>query len=185
MIDNATSALAPWSPFYVLIGSAAASLTGLMFVVITLVMGTSRRQNAEDGISTFSTPTVVHFGAALLVAAILSAPWHLLVHPAIILDLVGLCGVAYVLRIMRKAKRFTSYDPDVEDWTWHWILPFIAYAVILAGGISLPLVPASALFVVAFGEALLVVVGIHNAWDIVTYIALGNADDPPKPKETK
>jgi uncharacterized membrane protein YfcA len=185
MIDNATSALAPWSSFYVLIGSAAASLTGLMFVVITLVMGTSRRQNAEDGISTFSTPTVVHFGAALMVAAILSAPWHLLVHPAIIMDLVGLCGIMYVLRIMRRAKRFTSYDPDVEDWTWHWILPFIAYAVILAGAISLPFVPASALFVVAFGEAILVVVGIHNAWDIVTYIALGNADDPPKPKETE
>lgn len=188
MIDNATSVLAPWSPFYVLIGSAAASLTGLMFVVITLVTGSSRMRKsseegkAEDGISTFSTPTVVHFGAALLVAAALSAPWHLLLHPAIVLDLVGLCGVVYVLRIIRRAKRITTYRPDAEDWTWHSILPFIAYAAILAGAVRLPFDPATALFFVAFGAALLILIGIHNAWDIVTFLAIDDADDPPSTK---
>jgi len=182
MTDTATSVLIPWSTFYVLIGSAAASLTGLMFVVITLVMGTRRRENAGDGISTFSTPTVVHFGSALLVAASLCAPWHLLLHPAILLGLLGICGVAYVLRIILRAKRFTGYNPDVEDWIWHSILPLVAYAAVLAGAVSLPSVPASALFVIAFGAAILIVVGIHNAWDIVTYIAIGGPDEPSASK---
>lgn len=182
MLETASSVLDPWSNFYILIGSAAAGLTGLMFVVITLVMGTERLRKAEDGIATFSTPTVVHFGAALLVSAILSAPWHLLLHPAIVLGLVGLVGVGYLVRIMYRTKRLTAYDPDMEDWAWYSILPFVAYAVILVGAVLLPLVAAQALFVLAFGAALLVFIGIHNAWDIVTYIALGSVDKPPESK---
>jgi hypothetical protein len=180
MTETASSVLTPWSNFYIMIGSAAASLTGLMFVVITLVMGTERTRKAEDGISTFSTPTVMHFGAALLVSAVLSAPWHLLLHPAILLGLLGTCGVVYLLRIMYRTKRLTAYNPDVEDWAWYSILPFVAYAVIFAGAVILPLVPAQSLFVLALGTALLIFIGIHNAWDIVTYIALGGVSEPPK-----
>jgi hypothetical protein len=182
MIETASSVLDPWSNFYILVGSAAASLTGLMFVVITLVMGTERLRKAEDGIATFSTPTVVHFAAALLVSAVLSAPWRLLLHPAIVLGLVGLLGVGYLVRIMHRTKRLTAYDPDVEDWAWYSILPFVAYAVILVGAVMLPLVSAQAPYVLALGATLLVFIGIHNAWDIVTYIALGKAEKPPSSK---
>jgi hypothetical protein len=182
MLESAPSVLTPWSNFYIMIGSAAASLTGLMFVVITLVMGTERLKKAEDGISTFSTPTVVHFGAALLVSAILSAPWHWLLHPAILLGLLGSAGVVYLVRIMYRTKRLTNYNPDVEDWAWYAILPFVAYAVTLAGAVMLPFFPAQALFVLALGATLLVFIGIHNAWDIVTYIALGSANEPPSAK---
>lgn len=183
MAETASSVLAPWSNFYILIGSAAASLTGLMFVVITLVMGTERRRNAEDGISTFSTPTVVHFAAALLLAAIMSAPWQRLVHPAIVLGLVGICGIAYVSHLIYRTKKITVYDPDTEDWIWFSILPLVAYATIFAGAIFFGFGPAQALFVIALGAALLIMIGIHNAWDIVTYIALGNADAPPDSKK--
>jgi len=182
MAETASSVVAPWSNFYILIGSAAASLTGLMFVVITLVMGTEKRRNAEDGISTFSTPTVVHFAAALLLAAILSAPWSRLVHPALAIGLEGMCGVAYVARLIYRTKQITVYDPDTEDWVWFSILPLVAYAIILAGAIYFAFAPAQALFVIALGAALLIMIGIHNAWDIVTYIALGNADTPPDSK---
>ena len=44
MLEAALSPLAPWQNFYVIIGSAAAALTGLMFVVITLIMGTRARR---------------------------------------------------------------------------------------------------------------------------------------------
>src|SRR5579864_952395 len=108
MAETASSFLAPWSNFYILAGSSAGALTGLMFVVITLVTGEERR-GARDGISTFSTPTVAHFGAALLVSATLSAPWHLLIHPAVILGLAGLSGVAYIAKITLRTRRLTVY----------------------------------------------------------------------------
>jgi predicted transporter len=65
--------LAPWQTFSVLIGTAAATLTGLMFVVATLVAGV-RVSSSSEAFATFNTPNVMHFCLALLVAAILSAP---------------------------------------------------------------------------------------------------------------
>src|SRR6266568_263880 len=83
------SFLTTWQSFYVITGSAAATLTGLMFVVITLIMGTRARRSSGT-IGAFSTPTVVHFGVALLVAALLSAPWQALWNAGLLL---GLCGL--------------------------------------------------------------------------------------------
>ncbi|HXM17852.1 MAG TPA: hypothetical protein VN934_03475 [Candidatus Tumulicola sp.] len=179
MAENASSFLTPWSSFYVMTGSSAAALTGLMFVVITLITGVERVRRNPDGISTFSTPTVVHFCAALLISAIISAPWHSLVQPATLIGLVGLFGVVYVLRVMHRTRRLTSYSPDLEDWAWYSILPLLAYAAILAGGIMFPGSPVNALFALAAGVIFLIFIGIHNAWDIVTYIVTELLQEPP------
>jgi hypothetical protein len=93
MQEAVLSPLATWQNFYVLIGSAAATLTGLMFVVITLSAGARGRVSSASGaLGAFTTPNVVHFGVALLVAAILSAPWQALWNPSLLLDLSGLGG---------------------------------------------------------------------------------------------
>jgi hypothetical protein len=179
MAETASSVLVPWSTFYIMTGSSAAALTGLMFVVITLVTGVERLRRAPDGISTFSTPTVVHFCAALLVSAILSAPWRSLVHPAVLLGLAGVYGVGYMLRVMYRTRRLSVYRADLEDWAWYTILPFVSYGAILAGAIMLPAIPVKALFALAGGVLLLIFLGIRNAWDIVTFIAIALPDEPP------
>jgi hypothetical protein len=182
MVETGSSLLAPWSSFYILIGSAAASLTGLMFVVITLVTGIDRLRRNPDGIGTFSTPTVVHFGTALLVSALLSAPWRSTVWLAVTFGIIGVVGIVYLARLMHRAKRLTSYKPDLEDWAWYTVLPFVAYGALLAAGIMLRIVPVDAMFALAAGATLLIFIGIHNAWDIVTYIVTEYADDSSKPE---
>jgi hypothetical protein len=180
MPEPASPFLTAWSSFYLMTASSAAALTGLMFVVITLVTGAERlRSTSADGLSTFSTPTVMHFAAALLVSAILSAPWHSLVDPAILLGVAGLWGVIYVLRVSSRAKRLTNYSPDAEDWAFYSIFPFVAYGVILVGALMLPFIPGRALFWLAGGVALLIFMGIRNAWDVVTFIATGGPNEPP------
>jgi hypothetical protein len=154
-------------------GSSAAALTGLMFVVITLVTGTELVRKNPDGIATFSTPTVMHFCAAFLVSAILAAPWHSRVHPAVLVGLVGLAGIVYILHVTYRAKRLTVYNPDLEDWTWYNVLPFVAYGAVFAGAILLGRLPVEAMFAVAGGVVLLIFIGIRNAWDIVTFLAIG------------
>src|SRR6266567_8417126 len=89
------SPLPTWQNFYVIIGSAAASLTGLTFVVITLIAGAQQRRSSA-GVAVFTTPTVFHFGVTLLVAAILSAPWQVLWNAGLLLGLAGLGGATYV-----------------------------------------------------------------------------------------
>jgi hypothetical protein len=180
MAETVSSLLTPWSNFYIMAGSSAAALTGLMFVVITLVAGRERSQGSQDGISTFSTPTVLHFCVALLVSALLLAPWRSLIHPDALVGLVGLLGVAYLMRLALRTRRLTQYTPDLEDWAWYTILPFIAYGALLLGAISLAVNPAGSLFAIAGGALLLIFIGIRNAWDVVTFLATGGADQEPK-----
>jgi hypothetical protein len=172
MAETASSFLTAWSSFYTMTGSAAAALTGLMFVVISLVTGRERAEGTHEGISMFSTPTVMHLAAALLISAVLIAPWRSLLHAGVLTALIGLYGVAYILRVMYRTRRLSVYTADLEDWTWYTILPLLAYGAISAGAIALAAVPMQALFILAGGVVLLIFVGIRNAWDIVTYIAI-------------
>lgn len=178
MHESVPSILSAWSSFYVITGSSAAALTGLMFVVISLVTGEERVRKNPDGISTFSTPTVAHFCAAFLVSAILNAPWRSLGPPATLLAIIALYGIAYVLRVTHRTRRLETYVPDAEDLTWFSALPLVAYGAILAGAIALPALAVNALFAVGGGVVLLILIGIRNAWDVVTFLATGGAGGP-------
>jgi hypothetical protein len=172
--EAAVSPLIAWQSFYVITGSAAGALTGLTFVVITL-MPASRARGSSHGVTAFSTPTVVHFSAALLVSAILSAPWQALWQAGLVLGLAALAGVAYAAIAVRRVRRSTSYRPDWEDWLWYAILPLVAYTALVVAAILLPSSPVPALFGVGAGTVLLLFTGIHNAWDSVTYLAVHSA----------
>lgn len=171
MQETAASFLSGWENFYVIVGTAAATLTGLTFIVITLVAGAGMLGRG-DGVSAFSTPTVVHFGAALLIAVILDAPWPMLWYVSILLGLIGLAGILYIGVVLRRSRRQTGYALVLEDWLWHMIFPFLAYAAFFCSAIALLTDPVPTLFVVGAATVLLVFIGIHNSWDTVTYLLL-------------
>jgi hypothetical protein len=175
MSENLPPLLASWTSFYVMTGSSAAALTGLMFVVITLVTR-AESQTAQDGIATYSTPTVMYFGIVLLVSAILCAPWHSLAWVALLIGLIGLWGVVYslrvILRVIFRIRQQHVYTPDLEDWTWYTILPFVVYVIFLTGAITMALHPALGLFILAAAVIFLIFIGIRNAWDTVTFLAI-------------
>ena len=166
--------LAAWQNFYVIIGSAAATLTGLMFVVVTLIAGVRvRLPSPGEGFAIFSTPNVFHFCSALLAAAILSAPWQALWYVSLLLGLSGLAGITYSIIVLRRIQRRSmGYQPVLEDWLWHTILPLVSYTAIVVAALLLPIYPATVLFVIAAATVLLLFIGIHNAWDNVTYTAI-------------
>jgi hypothetical protein len=174
MQEALLSLLAAWHTFYSIIGSAAATLMGLMFVVISLIAGMRvRMSSSSSGIAVFSTPNVVHFGTALLVAAILSAPWQALWPAGLLLGLSGLGGIAYIIIVLWRAHRLRgNYQPVLEDWLWHIVLPLVSYTALIVAALVLLVQPAPALFIIAAATVLFLFIGIHNAWDNVTYAAI-------------
>ncbi len=175
-MHDGASPLTAWSSFYVITGSSAGALTGLMFVVITLVAA-QRTQQRGEGLGTFSTPTVVHFCAALLVSAVLSAPWPSLIPVAVLLGIAGLYGIVYCASIIRRTRRLSVYNPDPEDWIWYSILPLVSHIVITVGAVRLVAAPYEALYEFAAATLLLIFIGIHNSWDVVTYLAVFQYED--------
>jgi hypothetical protein len=169
VIEAVPSSLAGWESYYVIVGSSAAALTGLQFVVMALVADTVKRASGEQ-IDAFGTPSIVHFCVALLTSAALSAPWRSMRSAALMLGATGLAGLLYAAIVIRRARRQTGYRPVFEDWLWHAALPVVAYAALTGGAIGLPLREHEALFAVAAAALLLVFIGIHNAWDTVTFL---------------
>ena len=178
-MSDVTLPFSQWESFYVIVGSSAAALTGLQFVVMAL--GAESRRSSTATIDAFGTPTIVHVCAALMISASLSAPWRAIGGAALLLGVSGLAGVAYVAIVTRRARRQEGYRPVFEDWLWHAILPFVAYAALWAASVALAFGHPGSLFAIAASALLLVFIGIHNAWDSVTYIAttqLAKTDRP-------
>lgn len=171
MESVAPALLAGWESFYVIIGSSAAALTGLQFVVMALV-AESPTQRSSDSIAAFGTPTVVHFCLCLTVSAVLSAPWPSLHAASYPLVGIGIGGALYTLLVIRRARRQTNYQAVAEDWLWHAVLPLLSYVVLLGAALCLLHHPVTALFLIAGAALLLIFVGIHNAWDTVAYLAV-------------
>ena len=170
---------AGWESFYVIVGSSGAALTGLQFVVIALVVDVRRRSTLHE-VDAFATPTIVHFCAVLLVSAVLSAPWSSPGGVMLLLGASGAAGAVYALVIAGRARRQSGYKPVLEDWIFHVILPFVAYTLLFVAALMLRRRTDAALFSIAAMTLVLLFTGIHNAWDTVTFIAVGAAPRPPR-----
>ena len=165
------SELAGWDSFYVIVGSAAGALMGLQFVVMTLIAERPPLRAAEAG-AAFATPTIVHFGGALFLSALLRVPWQAITPAAALWGFIGLSGSAYVAIVTRRVRVQTTYKPGFEDWLFHALLPLAAYAILAFSALAASSHTREALFGVGAATLLLLFVGIHNAWDAVAYHVL-------------
>jgi len=158
-----------WHEFYLLVGTSAAALTGLMFVVISISPETIA-ERPKAGVRAFVTPTMVFFTTALAVSALMLVP-HIAPAPlALLLALTSVAGLAYLLWI-RVHHYWREQKLDAEDWVFFIGLPFLSYVLLLAAAIAIWRDSTLGAPTLAFVTVLLLVVGIHNAWDLVIWLA--------------
>ena len=181
MEPTAHALLSQWETFFFLIGSSGAALTGLMFIVITLAAD-STLPRTPDTVNAFASPNVIHFVAVFFLSAVLTAPWQRLRDPAHVIGAGAIAGIVYVLIVLRRMLRQSGYKPVLEDWVWHLLLPMAAYAMLFVGAAGLSHDQRWALFLIGAVMMLLLSIGIHNAWDTVTYMVM-NRNDESRNKE--
>ncbi len=179
--------LSEWENFYVIVGSSAAALTGLTFIVITISADRSDRGDGSPprlfGLRAFITPTVVHFSVSLWICALQSVPGHTALSLALCIGITGVLGALYCARVIYfMVRTFTDskYKPFLEDWIWNVALPVLAYLCLFVIAWVLPGHPELSLRVIAGVALLLLFIGIHNAWDVVAWITTErDARKPP------
>jgi hypothetical protein len=163
-----TALLAEWDNFYVITGSSAAGLTGLTFVVIAL-SSDAKRVNLR-GLRAYVSPTIVHFGTVLALAAYLSMPHQTALSLSLCFGAVGAAGLVYIVHIGATIGRISSdYVPAREDWIWNVILPAISYGALFAVAFLIWRRPAQSMYGAAAVSLLLMFIGIHNAWDVAVW----------------
>ncbi len=176
MPESLSALLREWHNFYLLIGGAAASLAGLMFVAISLGSGTITPKNLQ-ALRVFVNPTLIHFIYVLVAALVIVIPtWTRL---GILLVLVGLISTGRTIGMipyLRQQHRAHTIDSD--DWTWYLLAPAVSYLLFVGTGIGFLLRISLALDGLAVASILLLIAGIRNAWDFVTYLLLRQGDPP-------
>lgn len=161
-----------WQNFYLLAGSASATLIGLIFVAISLGARLLPTQ-ADSSVRAFVTPTVLHFGAVVVFSAIALIP---VLGPGglgLISLVIGGLGLVYSANVLRQMRLHHEQQQalDKRHWLWHLVLPLSGYLLIFAAGVGLLLGPAGWVAALAPAMVVLLIVGLRNAFDLIMWIA--------------
>jgi hypothetical protein len=159
-----TDALKQWHDFYLLVGTAGATLLALLFVAVSCGVGflTAERQPAAN---TFMSPVVVHFTSVFFLSAVALVPWQQAKYFAALIAAIALIGAVLSTYITVRVVR-TDMTNYVEDYLAYGLLPGLGYLALLAAAASIYLEKDFGLHALAGALLLLAVVNIRNAWDL-------------------
>ncbi|WP_428536495.1 hypothetical protein [Rhodopila sp.] len=164
-----TDALEPWHDFYTLAGTASATMVGLLFVAASVASGVFTTDRPAP-LRVFLSASVFNFSSVLVACLVLLSPlqsWLLLGAAIMACGMVGLahCGLSW--RDSMRSDLLAKID--LEDRTWYLVMPIIGYLLETASGASLMLRSGQGCTALAVAVGLLLIVGIHNSWDITVW----------------
>jgi hypothetical protein len=187
MDDAFSQALADWTAFYALMGGAAATLLGLLFVAISLRLNIFHQRQVAD-VRAFAAFTFGTFLVAIAVAGLALAPHEqrsMLALPLLLIGLAGILAFAWIARLwIRLNAPATGAQAGYIPSEWRdWALllgvsgPYVGLiAVVVLLWRSHP----AALGWLAVVEAWLLVMGTVAAWVMLSHAgasASGDASD--------
>ncbi len=136
-MTSLADAVRSWHDFYVLLGTAAATLVGLLFVAAS-VGSSIFTEDKQHALRAFLSPSVVHFSSVLVACLIAIAPvsgWVLL---GLLVGADGLFGFVYCGLVWRSMVRHgLSRTIDMQDRLGYAALPAVGYVLVIAAGIAL------------------------------------------------
>ena len=158
--------LKEWHDFYVLVGTAGATLLALLFIAVSLGAGYLR----QSGTRTFMSPVVVHFTSVFFLSAVALIPWHQAKFFAALIGATALIGAIISTYITIQVVR-TDMTNYMEDYLAYGLLPNLGYLALLATAVSIYLEEGFGLTALAGALLLLAIVNIRNAWDLTLSLA--------------
>jgi len=160
-----------WHDFYLLVGTASATLVGLMFVAASIGAQVFTERSRE-AMRAFISPTVVHFGAVLFICMAATVPSQTWVTLAVLLILGGAAGTLYAARVWVQIFVRRSFAVDVIDRLFYALIPVAGY--LLVAGAAFLLLERSQWSLEVLSAALITLLyaGIRNAWDMTMWIVI-------------
>jgi hypothetical protein len=184
MDDAFTQALAEWTGFYALMGGAAATLLGLLFVAVSLRLNIFHQREVAD-VRDFAAFTLGSFLMAIAVAALALAPHGRRGSLALALAFAGVGGLlaaGWVARDwIRLNPRPTEARPGFTPGEWQGVAYMLAmigpYIGLLAVAVLLWREHAGALGWLAVVEGWLLTMGTVAAWVMLSHAGGGQDAD--------
>ena len=167
-----SDALGPWHDFYIMLGTASATLIGLLFVAASVAPGVFSAERPH-AMRVFLSPSVVHFTSILMVCLVVIAPIRNHMPLVLLLGAEALFGLGYCVFVWRNMIRSgLSASLDLTDRTCYAALPAVGYACITAAAIMFESRAETGCLLLPLGTCSLLLVGIRNAWDITSWTVM-------------
>jgi len=164
--------LSPWHEFYTLLGTASATMVGLLFVAATVGSG-AFSGDRRAALRVFLSASVVNFSIILAASLIVLAPSRGWVWLGGMIVGCGLFGLGHSCLGWNDTRRDGLLAKiDLEDRTWYLVLPIVGYLCMMASGVTLILGMSLGCVALAVSMGLVLGIGIHNAWDITVWSAM-------------
>jgi hypothetical protein len=161
-----------WHDFHVLVGTAAATLVGLMFVTGSIGANLFTEKNAA-AMRAFISPTVVHFSAVLFICILATIPSHTAKTLGVLILAIGAAGLVYTGRLWMHLFIQHRFKIDVVDRMFYALLPVLGHLLVLAAALLLLVMQSeTGLDVLAAALITLLAAGIRNAWDMTLWIVI-------------
>jgi hypothetical protein len=157
-------ALKEWREFYLLVGTAGATLLALLFVACSLGVGYLTEER-RAGTRMFMSPVVIHFTSVFFISAIALVPSHHTPFFAALIGATALIGVLVSSFITVQILR-TDLTNYWQDHLAYGLLPAVAYLALLTTAVLVYLENPYAPDFLAGALLLLAIVNIRNAWDL-------------------
>ena len=162
-----------WQDFFLMAGSAAAVLIGLIFVVISLMQDRSR-STVLAGAKLYMGPIVLGVSFVLVLSAAALAPGMSHCAFAAITGAVALWGLARGIISLLGIRRLRRIDNDPPHWTDEWFYgaaPVAVYAALGVVGIAFWQDWRWADYGLAAVLTAMLLLAIRNEWDLITWSA--------------
>lgn len=172
-----------WENYYLMIGSSAGALIGLMFVVVTLTAGRDRAE-VERGKQLYTSPIVWHLAVILALSGAAAVPKISVKIFGLSALGLAILGFGWGIRSAAGiARRPGAPDSAGFDMFWYGLAPAIIYVGL--GVAAFGTLSAAAWGTTAIAAALmaLLLVSIHAEWDLVTFLAPIAGQTPPSHKQ--
>jgi hypothetical protein len=160
-----------WQEYFFMVGSSAAALIGLMFVVVTLTAGRERDQ-LEHGKHLYTSPIVWHLGVVVVLSGGAIAPTITPKVYAAVSGGLALVGIGIGIRNAIGIARGQVATPGPGfDLFWYGLAPAFVYAGLGWSAAGMLYGFGWAESAVAASLMALLLVSIHAEWDLVTFLA--------------
>jgi hypothetical protein len=160
-----------WHDFYILLGTASATLVGLMFVAVSI--GTSVfNEEHRAPMRAFITPTVMHFAAVLFACVVVTIPTHSWWTLGGLIATGGLAGAIYCGSILADIIIRHRFNVDLSDRLFYALLPLLGYLLALISAVLLFMQSAASANLIAAALLTLLFAGLRNAWDMMVWIVI-------------
>jgi hypothetical protein len=166
-MDQAT--FMSWHDFYLTMGTASASLIGLLFVALSLnldaIIGESR-----DHLRAFAEQAFNSFSAVLLIAVCFLIPQHTADALGVVYLLLAIIGAYRMLRRAPAVWRGRQRDRLGEVAFWRLGLPAAAMLGLAASGVGLMYGQANALYWLVAVIIGLLMSAARSSWDLLVKV---------------